>query len=175
MKACDFCFDCVIERAAPAKRQVQTIAAKTVKFHLMGVFFSSPAETRMIRPNKTERPIAALADTNTRRDIDIKPRRLAPTADTQRTAVQTRPVTIARNRERLRQFARTVRKPAGRTIPGAPYATICSSPHKGSSARIRRIRHSLASRDYIQAFMHAVDEVNIGAPRAGRISPSCAE
>jgi len=115
----------------------------------------------MFCPNETQRPIGALTNADSRRDIYFKLRPLAPTADTQRAAIQTRAIQIARNRERLRQFAGTVREAVGRTVPLASGHHLIEATQRLERANQHAPGHSLAIRNHIQAFVHAVDEVHV--------------
>ena len=118
----------------------------------------------MIGPYKTERPISTLADTNARRDTYLKVRRLAPTTDAQRAAIQARSVMIASDRKRLGQFAGTVREADRRAVPLAPSDHLIQPTQRLERPDQDTVRCSFAASDYIQAFMHAVDEINVGSP-----------
>src|SRR6478609_7202387 len=110
VKTGGLCFDRVIEwRRAQRPRASEQRDNREIQSH--GRILSPPADAGMLGPNKAQRPIAALTNAYARRNVYLELRPLAPTPDTQRAAIQTRAIRIARNRESLRQFTRTVREP----------------------------------------------------------------
>jgi len=126
----------------------------------------------MIGPHKTERPISALADTDARRDAYLKLRRLAPTTDAQRTAIQARSVMIASDRKRLGQFAGTVREADRRAVPLTPSDHLIEPTQRLERPDQDTVRRSFPASDHVQAFMHAVDEINVGSARGPEYHPS---
>ena len=118
----------------------------------------------MLRPNEAQRPVATLTNANARRDSNLELRLFAPATDPQRAAIEPRSIEIARNCERLRQFPGAVRQPDWRTMPIAPACHFLDSAQGLEGADQNAARRSLAVGYHVQAFMHAVDEINVGPP-----------
>lgn len=117
----------------------------------------------MFSPNEAQWPVAALTDTDTRRDVYFKLRPLAPAPNAQGAAIETRAIQIPRYCERLRQFTRTVRKSHGWTIPVAPLSHLLQPAQRLERADQYASGHSLTIRNDIQALMHPVDKVNVSS------------
>src|SRR5690242_2914465 len=130
-----------------------------------GRILSSAAKARMLRPYKAQRPVATLRDAYTRCNSNLELRTFAPATDTQHAAIEPRTVEIASNGERLRQFPRTVRQSDWRTVPIAPARHFLHSAQGLECADQHAARRSLAVCHNVQAFVHAVDEVNVGPSR----------
>lgn len=116
----------------------------------------------MLGPYKAQRPVATLRDANARCDSNLELGPFAPATDTQRAPIEPRSVEIAGNGKRLRQFPRTVRQSNGRTMPVAPVRHLLDSAQGLECADQNAARRSFAVSYHVQAFMHAVDEVNVG-------------
>ena len=78
--------------------------------------------------------------------------------------VQPDSILLASNRKRLRQFARTVRKPDREPLPIAPLMHELQTGKRLESPNQHTSGRPFPIRDYVQALMHAVDEVDIRVP-----------
>ena len=115
----------------------------------------------MLGPNEAQRQVATLSNADARCDCNLESRPFAPATDTQRAAIEPRSIETASNGERLRQLPRTVSQSDWRTVPIAPALHFLHSAQRLEGADQNAPRRSLAVGYHVQAFMHAVNEINV--------------
>jgi hypothetical protein len=126
----------------------------------------SSADEAVSRHHESQGPIGAVTDPYTRRGFDLERRFLAKAAHLQWTFYQISAVEPARDAHRQRQFAGTrcqvFHTPGDRTA--AAHASKTRQRLQRPDQNAARHAHRLS--DKIQAFIHAIDEVDISV--AGR-------
>lgn len=122
-------------------------------------------DARVPGPEKAQRPINTFPDADARRNGNLKVGPLFPNTNGQLTFVQTLAIMLACNGERLGELSRAVGEAFYRAPPLAALIHLIQAAQWLKRANEHTAwRAFLVSHD-VQAFVHTVDEVDVGVSR----------
>jgi hypothetical protein len=124
-------------------------------------------------PNESQRPIRTLANADARGDRNSKRRFLAPLANGKAAAIETSAIVLARDGQSLRQLAGTIGEAAIGTAPASSRTHFIEAAKRFERANQDGTRTAVVLGDDVQAFMHAIDEVDVRST-GGAEQNSCA-
>ncbi len=119
----------------------------------------------MTVPNVAERPIDAFCNADARSDADRKGGSFAPAPNGEFTAIEPLAILFPSNIERFGQFARPIGEPADWPSPAAPVIHLSDSAEGREGPNQNATRFAFLIGYYIQALVHAVDEIDVGTAR----------
>jgi hypothetical protein len=119
----------------------------------------------MAFPKKAERPIRALGNPYAGGNFDLEFRPLFPLPELKGRPVE--PVAVLRpsDPQGLGQFPGAICQAARSTFPAPPFVHLRQARQRLQGANQDASRAPLLFGDNVQAFMHAVDEIDVGASR----------
>ena len=119
----------------------------------------------MSGPHKSQRPVGTFTNSDTRGDGDVEIRTFAPPAYRKRSRIETSAVLLTRDGESLRQFSGPVCQPANRAVPFSTRAHLFQAAGRFECTDENTAGIAFAVGHYVQAFVHAIDEIHICSTR----------